>query len=373
MCFGGTASLAPLAGHAQVDFGVGIRVGAPPPPLPFYDQPPSPGYGYIWTPGYWAWSDYENDYYWVPGAWVLPPRIGYLWTPPWWGWNEGVYVFNPGYWGTEVGYYGGIDYGWGYGGYGYEGGYWRGRDFVYNRAVNNIRNIGAGYVYDRPVRGGGRSDRLSFNGPGGVQARPSAQQMYAARGQHLAPTSAQQQHIQFARTQPDLRAGFNHGAPPMGATARPAMSRGPEATPAMRAGGPYAAQGGPGRAPWTPALNGRQQGPSERFNGGDYGAYHGAVGRPAPAPATQRYGGEGGGSAMRGYAGYNAEARFVSRPPETLNAGFRPARTPETFGGGGFRPSPQGISRAPQPVRQEGRPAAQSAAGVRDRRDPGHP
>ena len=27
----------------------------PPPPLPDYDQPPAPGDGYLWTPGYWAW------------------------------------------------------------------------------------------------------------------------------------------------------------------------------------------------------------------------------------------------------------------------------------------------------------------------------
>ena len=25
-------------------------------PLPDYDQPPAPGDGYIWTPGYWAWG-----------------------------------------------------------------------------------------------------------------------------------------------------------------------------------------------------------------------------------------------------------------------------------------------------------------------------
>ena len=45
----------------------------PPPPLPDYQQPPAPGDGYIWTPGYWAWC--PNGYYWVPGAWVEPPYI----------------------------------------------------------------------------------------------------------------------------------------------------------------------------------------------------------------------------------------------------------------------------------------------------------
>jgi len=39
-----------------------------PPALPVYEQPLCPGEGYIWTPGYWAWSDDEGDYYWVPGT-----------------------------------------------------------------------------------------------------------------------------------------------------------------------------------------------------------------------------------------------------------------------------------------------------------------
>jgi WXXGXW repeat (2 copies) len=56
----------------------------PPPPLPVYDQPPIPGPGYLWTPGYWDWSDDADDYYWVPGTWVEPPEPGYLWTPGYW-------------------------------------------------------------------------------------------------------------------------------------------------------------------------------------------------------------------------------------------------------------------------------------------------
>jgi len=52
------------ASFAQV--GISIRIA--PPPLPVYEQPICPGDGYIWTPGYWGWSD---DYYWVPGTWVF--------------------------------------------------------------------------------------------------------------------------------------------------------------------------------------------------------------------------------------------------------------------------------------------------------------
>ena len=112
----------PAIGLAQV--GISISVNAPPPALPVYDQPPIPDDGYLWTPGYWAWSDDIQDYYWVPGTWVLAPQPGYLWTPGYWGGEGEVFVWHPGYWGPQVGFYGGINYGYGYGGRGYEGGYW---------------------------------------------------------------------------------------------------------------------------------------------------------------------------------------------------------------------------------------------------------
>ena len=57
-----------------------ISVDVPPPPLPIYEQPIIPGPGYLWVPGYWAWSD-DFGYYWVPGTWVLAPEPGLLWTP----------------------------------------------------------------------------------------------------------------------------------------------------------------------------------------------------------------------------------------------------------------------------------------------------
>ncbi len=60
----------------EVECAAPVVVDSEPPPLPDYDQPPVPGPDYVWTPGYWAWSDDEDDYYWVPGTWVLPPREG---------------------------------------------------------------------------------------------------------------------------------------------------------------------------------------------------------------------------------------------------------------------------------------------------------
>lgn len=128
-----------MPAHAQID----VTVSAPiaPPLLPIYAQPPIPGPGYLWVPGYWAWDG--TEYYWVPGYWEQPPTIGYYWTPSYWAWDnaDNDYVFYAGYWGPTVGYYGGIDYGFGYTGEGYHGGYWRNDQFYYNRGVNNLEQL----------------------------------------------------------------------------------------------------------------------------------------------------------------------------------------------------------------------------------------
>jgi hypothetical protein len=76
----------------------------------------------------------------VPGTWALPPAA-LLWTPAYWAYSDGEYVLYDVYWAPEVGFYGGIDYGFGYTGYGYEGGYWNNGTFFYNSAVNNISNL----------------------------------------------------------------------------------------------------------------------------------------------------------------------------------------------------------------------------------------
>ena len=192
-----------------------------PPVLPVYVQPPSPGPGYLWTPGYWAWSSNFDNYYWVPGTWVMAPEPGLLWTPGYWGFSSGSYFWHSGYWGPVVGFYGGINYGWGYPGHGYYGGYWRGHDFYYNRAVNNINVTNVHYVYNQPVRTVTTS-RVAYNGgPGGIQARATAEQAAAERQRHLDPTPAQLQHEQAARRDPAQFAGRNQGRPAVVATPRP--------------------------------------------------------------------------------------------------------------------------------------------------------
>jgi hypothetical protein len=210
----------PALSMAQVSLNISVNV--PPPELPVYEQPPIPEDGYIWTPGYWAWGDDIQDYYWVPGTWVLAPQPGYLWTPGYWGWQGGAYIFNAGYWGPHVGFYGGVNYGYGYGGNGFEGGYWQGGHLYYNRSVTNVGSVQITNVYNKTVINNISETRVSFNGgSGGVRAEPTSEQLAAAHEQHLAPIAAQHQQEQAARSNPQLRASNNKGKPPIAATARP--------------------------------------------------------------------------------------------------------------------------------------------------------
>jgi hypothetical protein len=182
-------------------------------PLPDYDQPPAPGDGYLWTPGYWAWG--PDGYYWVPGAWVEAPYEGALWTPGYWGYWHNHYGFYRGYWGQYVGYYGGIDYGFGYIGYGYQGGYWGGGHFNYNRSFNNMNGSRAQYTYNRPVSNYQRgASRVSYNGgSGGVQVRARPAELAALHQQHASPMGAQIENQRAASTNRAQFASVNHGRP----------------------------------------------------------------------------------------------------------------------------------------------------------------
>jgi WXXGXW repeat (2 copies) len=199
--------IAPLA---QSQVAVSIRIG--PPALPVYTQPPCPMAGYLWTPGYWSYGD--AGYYWVPGVWVAPPRVGVLWTPGYWGFGGGAYLWHAGYWGPHVGFYGGINYGFGYGGVGFVGGGWAGSAFRYNTAVVNVNTAVVRNVYvDRTVVNETVVNRASFNGTGGIVARPSFQEQAYTRESHFQPTSEQVSHLQAAGRDHTLLASENHGRP----------------------------------------------------------------------------------------------------------------------------------------------------------------
>lgn len=218
---------------------IGVSIVVAPPALPVYVQPVCPADNYIWTPGYWAYSDDDADYYWVPGTWVLVPTPGFLWTPGYWGWNNGVYAWNAGYWGPQIGFYGGVNYGFGYGGVGYEGGYWQGGNFFYNRSVSNINVTVIHNVYNKTVINNYSTiNRASFNGPGGVTVKPTPQQETYAHEQHTPPTAAQTEHQQAAASDRSQFASVNHGKPAVAATAKPGEFKGAGVVPA-KAAAPY--------------------------------------------------------------------------------------------------------------------------------------
>ena len=252
---------------------IGISVGIAPPAIPIYQQPYCPAEGYIWTPGYWAYSGF--GYYWVPGVWVAPPRVGFLWTPGYWGYNGSNYFFNDGYWGPTVGFYGGINYGFGYGGQGYYGGQWAGNTFRYNTAVTRVNTSVIRNTYVNKAVVNNTGSRASFNGPGGATAKATAQEQAAAKAEHIAATSAQQSRVEAAKSNPALHANNNHGKPK--AEAIKALDRN------------SGAQAGAGKAKGGAAANGnsafghKQGDATTRTTGSQNNAYGKAVSADAQA------------------------------------------------------------------------------------------
>ncbi len=209
----------PAASSARVFLSINIA----PPVLQVYQQPLCPQDGYIWTPGYWGYGD--AGYYWIPGAWLAPPQEGFLWTPGYWGFNGGLYSFNAGYWGPTVGFYGGVNYGFGYGGNGFDGGRWQGGHFAYNTAVSRVNTSVIHNTYNQNVSNNG--NRTSFNGAGGISARPSSEQTAMARqhGQYNAAPVAQQRAAAGGPVQARQQATENHGRPANTEAARPAATQ----------------------------------------------------------------------------------------------------------------------------------------------------
>ncbi len=156
------------AGH------VDLFVRFAPPMVPDYVLPMAPGFGYTWVPGYWAYDDADGGYYWVDGQWEMPPFVGALWTPGYWGPDTGGYIFHRGYWGNQVGYYGGINFGFGYSGRGYSGGRWDGGRFhtyYYNQGTQGRQNSVTrsdwhGGYYNRGGNVGHSHDHQSYVGRG---------------------------------------------------------------------------------------------------------------------------------------------------------------------------------------------------------------
>lgn len=198
-----------LPGLAGAQISVSILIA--PPDLPPDEQPPVPQDGYVWTPGYWEYA--QGAYYWVPGQWLEPPQPDLLWTPGYWQWNDGQYQWSPGYWDREIGYYGGVNYGYGYAGRGYQGGYWRDHRFFYNRLVSNVGDARVGHVYARSVESRGPAVQASYNGGGGVRAEPTAAEVAHARAPHEPATRDQVQHGADVGRDPSARSPGPANAP----------------------------------------------------------------------------------------------------------------------------------------------------------------
>jgi hypothetical protein len=244
----GALLMMPFAANARVF----ISAGFAPPAIPIYTQPLCPGYGYIWTPGYWAYGD--AGYYWVDGAWVEPPYEDALWTPGYWGWGDGAYLWNPGYWGLSIGYYGGINYGFGYFGTGFWGGYWHGGRFFYNGAYNHL-GFHNGFVYNHPVAGfDGRPGGAAFahNQGGAFNHGENFNRGAGINGSNFANRGGTQQV--------NYRNGFNANG------ARPQYNVG--AARSFNGGNSFAQSRGNSAAPQAHSFSGGAQPQTHSFSGG---------------------------------------------------------------------------------------------------------
>jgi hypothetical protein len=84
---------------------------------------------------------------------------------------------------------------------------------VNTTVIHNTYNTRVTYVSETHV---------SYNGgTGGAEARPTSQQESYANQRHVGPVAAQTQHVQAARSNPELRASANQGKPSIAATAKP--------------------------------------------------------------------------------------------------------------------------------------------------------
>jgi hypothetical protein len=375
-----------LPASAQIGIGVSVRIG--PPPLPVYEQPLCPGPGYLWTPGYWAWDD-DEGYYWVPGTWVEAP-VGQLWTPGYWGWNDGVYVWNGGYWGPQIGFYGGINYGFGYGGNGFYGGEWRNGRFFYNTAVTRVNTTVITNVYvNRTVIVNNRS-HVAFNGGnGGARARPTSRQEAYARESHTPPIAAQNQQREVASKNRALFASTNHGRPAIAASARPGEFSGKNVVAARAAGGTY-------HAPRMSPKEARASGPGSpgaRENRAE--APKGEAGKPATRPAeksaenrAEKPAGrpaEPRNNAMKANRPENenrpgkpAASHTANKPAEKPRAGEsraenKPESRPESRPEPKPEAKPKTESHASKPPAEKSRPASQPRAESKPKPEPSAP
>jgi len=227
---------------------------------------------------------------------------------------------------------------------GFVGGEWRGREFFYNRAVNNFGHVHIANVYYHQVGFGRHENRVSFNGgPGGLHARPGRNELAAEHERHFEATSMQQHNVSAARHDHSQFANVNHGRPNVVAASRPGEFHGSNV---VRAGSP---------ASRPQEFHGQEQ--------------NHTLSRP-PAP-------RGGGAPHENMnrPNYpNSRARVAGRE-NNPGREFHPAATPRDAGPRRPEANVHPQRRAPQPERQMQRgPERAHAEGghAKGGRGPGH-
>ena len=81
-----------FAAPAYAQFNVNINIA---PPAPQYEVVPTVAPGYVWAPGYWAWTG--ERHVWVRGRTIVQ-RDGYRWAPDRWEHRDGGYYRTAGHW-----------------------------------------------------------------------------------------------------------------------------------------------------------------------------------------------------------------------------------------------------------------------------------
>jgi len=76
--------------YAQISINIGLA-----PPAPQYEVMPTIQPGYVWAPGYWAWSG--ERHVWVRGR-PIAQREGYRWEPDRWDQRNQGYYRTAGHW-----------------------------------------------------------------------------------------------------------------------------------------------------------------------------------------------------------------------------------------------------------------------------------
>ena len=90
------AGAAAAPAFAQISFNIVIA-----PPALQYEAVPVIAPGYVWAPGYWAWSG--DRHIWVRGRTIVH-RVGYRWEPDRWEQRDHAYYRHPGRWDRDPGY-----------------------------------------------------------------------------------------------------------------------------------------------------------------------------------------------------------------------------------------------------------------------------